>query len=367
MVRDQTGLCDTVSIPVTIIPTVQPPDSMQPPVVVMPPVVGPADSTTTICGPIVDPNPDDTHTVTICEQPANGTATATIDNTTGALCVDVTPDPGFVGTDSVCVIVCDQTGLCDTINIPITIVESITKLDLKVMLQGAMIFASDGLMRDDLRTMGLIPLNQPYSDWVFIEIRAAADPTTILRTVSALVQRDGDIVDGTTGTTLCVAGLPASFYVAVKHRNHLGVMTANPLTTIGGNLIVDFTTMSDADIYDNPSITYDYNGLEMTTVAGKRALWAGNASADNKVKYDGSANDRIKLANDVLTFPGNSTSLNLNYDNAIGYFQGDVDMNGKAKYDGAQNDRIIIQNIVLTYPLNGLTLNNFNDLLEQLP
>ena len=202
---------------------VQPPDSIQPPVVVMPPLVGPADSTTTICGPIVDPNPEDTHTVTICAQPANGTATATVDNTTGALCVAVTPDPGFVGTDSVCVIVCDQTGLCDTVNIPVTIVEAITKLELKVLLQGAMIFTSDGLMRDDLRTMGLIPLNQPYSaslsprfahvggggestsalllsqnaftqdaivDWVFIEIRAAADSTVILRTISALVQRD---------------------------------------------------------------------------------------------------------------------------------------------------------------------------------
>ncbi len=400
IVCDNTGLCDTISIPVTVIPLVQPPNIIQPPVVVMPPVVGPADSTTTVCGPIVDPNPGDTHTVTICEQPANGTVTATVDNTTGALCVAVTPDPGFVGTDSVCVIVCDQTNLCDTIMIPITIMESITKLELKVLLQGAMVFTSDGLMRDDLRTMGLIPLNQPYSsslsprfthvgggsettsalllsqnaftqdaivDWVFIEIRSAADPTVVLRTVSALVQRDGDVVDAITGNTLCVAGLPASFYVSVKHRNHLGVMTANPLTPVGGTLITDFTTMSDADVHDNPSLTYDYNGVEMTTVSGKRALWAGNANADNKVKYDGSANDRIKLANDVLTFPGNSTSLNLNYDNAIGYFQGDIDMNGKAKYDGSSNDRIIIQNIVLTYPLNGLILNNFNDLLEQLP
>jgi len=57
IVCDQTGLCDTINIPVTIIPMVQPPDSIQPPVVVMPPLVGPADSTTTICGPIVDPNP----------------------------------------------------------------------------------------------------------------------------------------------------------------------------------------------------------------------------------------------------------------------------------------------------------------------
>jgi len=400
IVCDQTGLCDTVGIPVTVIPQVMPPDSIQPPVVIFPPIVGPADSTTITCTPIVDPNPGDTHTVTICEQPANATATATVDNTTGTLCLEIEPDAGFVGEDSVCVIVCDQTGLCDTVNVPIMIVPSITKLELKVLLQGAMLFTNDGQMRDDLRTMGVIPTNQPYSaslhprfthvgggnetttplilsqnaftgdavvDWIFLEIRDAADSTSVIRTISALVQRDGDIVDASTGTTLCVSGLPSSFFVAVKHRNHLGAMTAEPTVASGGTVIVDFTTMGDADLHDNPSTSYDYDGLEQTTMSGRRALWAGNANADSKVKYDGSANDRIKLANDVLTFPGNSTSLNLNYDNALGYFQGDVDMNGKAKYDGALNDRIIIQNIVLTYPLNSLILNNFNDLLEQLP
>jgi len=246
-----------------------------------------------------------------------------------------------------------------------------------------------------LRTMGLIPLNQPYSsalsprfthvgggsetttnivlsqnlgtpdaivDWVFIEIRDVANTATVVKTISALVQRDGDIVDPTTGTTLCVLGLPTSFHIAVKHRNHLGAMTANPLTPMMGSLVVDFTTMGDADLYHFGG----YDGLEMTTMFGKRALWAGNANADNKVKYDGSANDRIKLANDALTAPGNS-GFNLNYDNAIDYLQGDIDMNGKAKYDGSANDRILIQNIVLTYPLNTLTLNNYNDLLEQLP
>jgi len=344
----------------------------------------------------MDPNTEDTHTVTICEQPANGTATATVDNGTGEVCVTFDPNPGFTGTDSICVIVCDQTNRCDTINIPILVVPAPVKLQLKVMLQGAMIFTSDGLMRDDLKNRGLIPLNQPYSDelstrfthvgggggetttniilsqnfgtpdaivdWVFIEIRDANNSSTVLRTISALVQRDGDIVDATTGTAPCIVGLPPSFYVAVKHRNHLGAMTASALTPMAGSLVVDFTTMGDADLYNLAG----YDGLEMTTMSGKRALWAGNANGDNKVKYDGSANDRIRLANDVITHPSNS-GFNLNFDNAIDYLQGDIDMDGKAKYDGGSNDRILIQNIALTYPLNTLTLNNYNDLLEQLP
>ncbi|MEM6316090.1 MAG: Ig-like domain-containing protein [Bacteroidota bacterium] len=395
IVCDDDGLCDTIDIPITVIPTIQPPTTPQPPVVVFPPVVTPEDITTTVCGPIVDPNTGDTHTVTICEQPANGTATAAVNNMNGDVCVTFDPDPGFTGMDSICIIVCDQTNLCDTVNIPVLIVPSPVKLNLKVMLQGAMLFTSDGLMRDDLRTQGLIPLNQPYSsalssrfthvggggesttnlilsqnfgtpdaivDWVFIEIRDATNNATVVRTISALVQRDGDVVDAATGMTPCILGLPASFHVAVKHRNHLGAMTANVLTPTMGNLVVDFTTMGDADLYHFGG----YDGLEMTTMSGKRALWAGNANADNKVKYDGGANDRIKLANDVLTFPANS-GFNLNYDNAIEYLQGDIDLSGKAKYDGGSNDRILIQNIVLTFPLNTLTLNNYNDLLEQLP
>ena len=396
IVCDQTGLCDTVDIPITVIPEILPPDDPQPPVIVFPPIVVPEDSSTTVCGPIVDGNVEDTHTVTICEQPANGIATAAVDNTTGEVCITFDPDPGYEGIDSVCIIVCDQTGLCDTLNVPILITPRAIKLELKVMLQGAMLFTSDGLMRDDLKIQGLVPLNQPYSsilsprfthiggggtettsnlilsqnlgtadaivDWVFIEIRDAIDPSTVVKTIAALVQRDGDIVDAATGLTLCVLELPVSFHVSVKHRNHLGVMTANPLTPMNGSLMVDFTTMGDADVYHFGG----YDGLEMTTISGKRALWAGNANADNKVKYDGSANDRIKLANDVLTSPSNS-GFNLNFDNAIDYLQGDIDMSGKAKYDGSNNDRILIQNLVLTYPLNTLILNNYNDLLEQLP
>ena len=124
IVCDNTGLCDTVTIPVTVIPTIQPPSVPQPPVIVFPPVVIPEDSTITACGPIVDPNAQDTHTVMICEQPANGLATATVDNGNDALCLTITPDDNFTGTDSVCVIVCDNTGLCDTLVIPIEVLPS---------------------------------------------------------------------------------------------------------------------------------------------------------------------------------------------------------------------------------------------------
>ncbi|MEE9373964.1 MAG: Ig-like domain-containing protein, partial [Saprospiraceae bacterium] len=124
IVCDQTGLCDTVMIPVTVIPELQPVDSMQPPVVVMPPVVVPEDSTIMVCGPIVDANPDDTHMVTVCGGPEHGTATSVVDNSNNTLCITYTPEENYAGTDSICVIVCDQTGLCDSAVITIVVTET---------------------------------------------------------------------------------------------------------------------------------------------------------------------------------------------------------------------------------------------------
>jgi len=96
---------------------------------------------------------------------------------------------------------------------------------IKAMLQGALLGNNkDGLMRDDLRAKGLLPLTEPYSfipsflhigsggeetvessvfdvsgnnaivDWVFIELKSETNQEQVLATKSALIQRDGDVV-----------------------------------------------------------------------------------------------------------------------------------------------------------------------------
>ncbi|MCB0611144.1 MAG: hypothetical protein KDD12_25705 [Lewinella sp.] len=201
-------------------------------------------------------------------------------------------------------------------------------------------------------------------DWVFIELRDAADPAIVLRTVSALVQRDGDIVDASTGGILRIQAPAGSFYVSVKHRNHLGAMTAQPVSPVAGSVTLDFTQMTSDQLFNNPG----FDGLETTAMSSKRALWAGNANADGKVKYDGSGNDRVKVLSDVIQFAGNTESA-FNYDLAFGYFQGDINMDGKVKYDGSGNDRVLIQAIVVVlYPPNQITqFFNYDLMLEQLP
>jgi hypothetical protein len=260
------------------------------------------------------------------------------------------------------------------------------------MLQGALFNSSGGLMRDNLREGGYIPLNQPYSsalnarfthvgggseittnavltanagtgnaivDWVFVEVRDAVAPQTVIRTVSALIQRDGDIVAANGGPL--VVNLPSTFRIAIKHRNHFGALYNQALTATNQAVTLNFTTLTDGDLYAAPGFT---GQQAMATVGGVRALYAGNANFDSQVKYDGSANDRQVSASQVLSFPGNASQI-LNYSNATGYFSGDINMDAKVLYDGANNDRQFILNIIVTYALNTNTLANYNGMSEQ--
>ena len=115
-VCDNNGGCTTVKVPVTVTPV---PD---PPVVIVPPFKMPQDSVAkTVCMPIIDPDAGDIHAYTICVAPKNGTAMVAINNTTHTLCLTYTPFTNFSGKDSVCIKVCDASGLCTDVKIPITV------------------------------------------------------------------------------------------------------------------------------------------------------------------------------------------------------------------------------------------------------
>lgn len=223
----------------------------------------------------------------------------------------------------------------------------------KVFLQGPY---SSGLMGDALRSNALLPTMEPYSgisnfthkngggaetcqasvfnttgndaivDWVFVELRDANAPANVLYTRSALVQRDGDVVDmnGVSPVNFeqAVAG---DYYVAVRHRNHLGVMTAAATALTRSTIGIDFTSSATS--------TYGTNA-QKDLGSGVMGLWAGDATANGIVKYTGSANDRAL----ILSRIGGTDVTNL----VNGYYSEDVSMDGTIKYTGSQNDRAII-------------------------
>jgi uncharacterized delta-60 repeat protein len=236
----------------------------------------------------------------------------------------------------------------------------------KLMLEGSY-DAGLGLMSDALRSAGLVPLSEPYTaagyvhmasgggetitstilnttganaivDWVLVELRSASNSSVRVATRSALLQRDGDVVgvDGTSGIGFNVAC--GNYYVAVRHRNHLGVMTLNSMALSTTATTVDFSSVATA--------TFGTNARKSISGAfPTQALWAGDASFNGEVRYTGSGNDR----DPVLVKVGSTTPNNT----VTGYWREDVNMNGQVRYTGSANDRDpILVNVGSTTPNN---------------
>jgi Hydrazine synthase alpha subunit middle domain len=240
-------------------------------------------------------------------------------------------------------------------------------LAAKAILQGAYNTAT-GLMNDNLRTTQLIPTTEPYTgmtgfthigggggetlksnlltgtsdnnsivDWVFLELRDKANSATVLATRSALIQRDGDIVDvdGVSPVAFKIAN--DNYFVAVRHRNHLGVMTPS-VFSINKSLPItyDFSTAANQAL----------NGIQKDLTGGKFGLYAGNINGDKSIRTSGPANvnDYLKL----ISLIGNTSIILTNVYNAA-----DVNMDGIARASGPAtiNDYLKLINV-----LSGLSL-----------
>ena len=108
VVCDNGGLCDTGVIHVNITPV------NDPPVITDTTVVTPEDTPITVCKSFTDVDAGDTHTTTIACGPTNGTITSGPTVTGNTVCLTYSPNTNYNGTDSICVVVCDNGGLCDT-------------------------------------------------------------------------------------------------------------------------------------------------------------------------------------------------------------------------------------------------------------
>lgn len=71
--------------------------------------------------------------------------------------------------------------------------------------------------------------SQPVVDWVIVELRDSANPATVLTAQAALLLNNGCVVSHDGGSLVNCCILPGNYYVAIRHRNHLGVMTGTPI------------------------------------------------------------------------------------------------------------------------------------------
>ena len=99
------------------------------------------------------------------------------------------------------------------------------------------------------------------------------------------MQRDGDVVsaDGVSPVPFDMAN--GNYLLAVRHRNHLGVMTANPIALSSTATSVDLRSVALGT----------YGTLARKSIAGSfpvEALWSGDVSFNGAVQYTGTGNDR---------------------------------------------------------------------------
>ena len=197
-------------------------------------------------------------------------------------------------------------------------------LAAKIILQGPY-QASQDLMRDQLRTKSLIPLEEPYSDmaafthvsggggetvdaledfdyvadgddivdWVFLEIRDSAD--AVVSTRSALLQRDGDIIDiDGSNSAVSFEGITLDNYtIVVRHRNHLGVKSSGIVSmSPGTTALYDFTSAVNQAVGDQQE--------ELET--GVYGVYGGNANGESAVAtaYKGIRMTGPSTINDAL-------------------------------------------------------------------
>ena len=263
----------------------------------------------------------------------------------------------------------------------------------KVLLQGALInvdnadqYDSDTLMRDDIRSLGLLPINQPYGvvfgyggdeevtdatvfddygddsivDWILLELRDASNPATIVATRAALLQKDGDIVEVDGVSPVVFSVFPADYYLAVRHRNHFGTMSKYTL---------DFSQMVSFDFRTEE--LYSINGRSEAPVfkaspTGNQMLWGGNVNLDNRIVYKGQDSDSGALSSYISNHPNNGFKAS-NF-TKIEYSVFDANMNGQSNAVTSGNDSNIIErNIMFNAQGNTFKATNYTGFYDNLP
>lgn len=143
---------------------------------------------------------------------------------------------------------------------------------LKFYYKKAQILMRLSSMNTTLRDLSLLPLQQPYNsspwnhfgtehvtnmnsfpsnivDWVLLELRDSSNVNTIITRRAALLLTNGSIVetnangsiDGLVGLNFITFNNASKFYMVVRHRNHLPILSQTRIT------VSDFSTYNFTD------------------------------------------------------------------------------------------------------------------------
>jgi hypothetical protein len=168
------------------------------------------------------------------------------------------------------------------------------RLDVKIYLEGPYDVYGD-TMTTYLGNNGFLPLSQPYCgvpwhypgneqvvsipantvDWVLVQLRSGIDSATTVASRAAFLRSDGRIVDLDGKSQVNFSGVSeGDYYLVVRHRNHLSIMSATAQAlSFGSASLYDFT--------DDMSKTYTLGPDPMRDFAnGKYGIFGGDSNGD---------------------------------------------------------------------------------------
>ncbi len=147
--------------------------------------------------------------------------------------------------------------------------------ELKVILEAAYM-PETGKMNTYLSDANLLPIHQPFNqapwnydsdfehllavneipddavDWVLVELRSANEPDKIVEQKAAFLLSDGSIVDkeykvlgDKKGVRFYTLSFWGTYYIIVRSRNHLDVISREPMRISNYQLSYDFTTSAE--------------------------------------------------------------------------------------------------------------------------
>ena len=222
-----------------------------------------------------------------------------------------------------------------------TVNDNSFELQLKVFLEGP--FANGG-MSTTLKDIGMLPTLQPYTgspfyyngmesvlsvpdsvvDWVLVELRESAGDASTATSDKAVARQAGFLLndgsikhidDCSYGNLRFSVNLNKNLYLVIYHRNHLSIISANPISIINGVGSYDFTS-GQAKVWGGSlgykelssgvwgMVSGDINGDGLINELDKQNEWDQSAGTLGYLPFDFSFDSQVdnKDKNDFWDF-----------------------------------------------------------------
>ena len=190
--------------------------------------------------------------------------------------------------------------------------------NFKVWLQGPY-DTNTHEMTTALNFAGIIPLTSPYADdprrvsaipsnatdWVLLQLQSSTNSTPFV-SKSVFLGQEGTLLSDSGAAELMLEASTGSYYVAIKHRNHLAVMSAEPVAFTNQMVSYDFTR----------NVDHFYGGTNGAVRLESNAwgMIAGDADGDGEI-----------LNVDALLYDTQT--------NSTGYKRADFNLDGVVSHD----------------------------------